>query len=99
MNSFLEYLFVFIIILTYNRFSWKLYHFLGIKFSKQLATTVDCITSTFMAGWLVMNSHYILAAIGMTLLLKQNLDKEFQQKLSDALDVERKKYLDNKEST
>lgn len=99
MNIFLEYLFVFVIIICFNQFSWKLYHFLGVKFSKQLATTVDFITSSFMAAWLVYNGHYILAIIGMTLLVKQNLDKEFQKRLADVLDSERKKELDNKEST
>ena len=99
MNTFFECLFVFAILLAFSRFSWAFYYFLGTRFSKKLATTVDFITSTFISGWLLMNDHPILAGIVFVSLIQQNFNKEFQQKLSDALDVERKKYLDNKEST
>jgi hypothetical protein len=95
----LEYAFVFIILSAFTSFLWRLYLFLGVKFSKTLATIVDFITSSFMAGWLVMNDHYILATIGMVLLIKQNLDKTFQKRLSDVLEADRKKYLDNEETT
>ena len=97
MNLFIEYLFIFIIIFCYNRFAWKLYHTLGVIFSKPLADVIDFILTATMICWMVFYGHPIIAGIGTILWFKANMDKELQTKLGVALAIQREERRQAKE--
>jgi hypothetical protein len=100
MQTFVMWCVLFLIIVLYNKLAWTAYLHVGVARDKQTADLFDFFHSALFTLWLWYVGHPILAAIGVGLWLKTNLDKDFQKKLATIITtMKHQKTLDDKKGT